>query len=55
MGKGKGYVDHWVCKVKKGSVLCEIAGLPVKQASILLKKVSLKLPVGTIFISKELC
>lgn len=55
MGKGKGYVDHWVCKLKGGSILCELSGLPIKQALILLRKVSLKLPVNTIFISKDLC
>jgi large subunit ribosomal protein L16 len=55
MGKGKGYVDHWVCKLKKGSILCEISGVSAKQASVLLKKISLKLPVGTIFINSELC
>jgi large subunit ribosomal protein L16 len=55
MGKGKGYVDHYVCKSKKGSILCEISGVSAKQAAILLKKVSLKLPIGTIFINQELC
>jgi large subunit ribosomal protein L16 len=24
MGKGKGNVDSWVCKVRPGSTLCEI-------------------------------
>lgn len=52
MGKGKGYVDHWVCKLNRGSVICELFGLSEKQANILLRKVSLKLPVGTMFIKK---
>lgn len=55
MGKGKGYVDHWICKVKRGSVLCELSGLSLKQSNTLLKKISLKLPVGSMFISKSLC
>jgi len=30
MGKGKGAVKHWVAKVKKGTVLFEIDGVPKK-------------------------
>ena len=52
MGKGKGYIDHYICKVKRGVVLCELAGLSLPQASLLLKKISLKLPVRTLFIHK---
>nr|YP_009350069.1 50S ribosomal protein L16 [Spongospora subterranea]AIK19940.1 50S ribosomal protein L16 [Spongospora subterranea] len=55
MGKGKGYIDHWICKIKRGSVICELFGLPAKQASFLLKKISLKLPVRTIYINKFSC
>lgn len=52
MGKGKGYVDHWVSKISRGSIICELSGLSEKQASNLLKKISLKIPVSTMFISK---
>lgn len=55
MGKGKGYVDHYVCKVKRGVMLCELSGLSLAQASSLFKKISLKLPVRTILVSKALC
>ena len=55
MGKGKGYVDHWVCKVKQGSIICELIGLSQKQATSLLKKISLKLPTNTMFVSKFSC
>lgn len=24
MGKGKGNIDHWICKIKPGFILCEI-------------------------------
>jgi len=47
MGKGKGSVDYWVCKVKPGKILFEVAGknpILIKQA---LKQVSLKLPMST--------
>jgi large subunit ribosomal protein L16 len=52
MGKGKGYVDHWVCKVKRGSIICEVAGLSENQINTLFRKISVKLPVGTMFIQK---
>lgn len=47
MGKGKGAVDYWVCKVKPGKILYEVVGknpLLIKQA---LKQVSFKLPMRT--------
>lgn len=53
MGKGKGYLDFWVAKLKRGTILCEVAGLSSQQASLLFKQISLKLPVQTLFISKN--
>lgn len=47
MGKGKGNIDYWVCKVKPGKILFEVAGknpILIKQA---LKQVSKKLPMAT--------
>ena len=47
MGKGKGSVSKWVCKVKPGKILYEVAGknpILIKQA---LKQVSFKLPMST--------
>lgn len=52
MGKGKGYINFWISKIKIGSVLCELSGLSFIQASNLLKKISLKLPVNTLLIKK---
>jgi len=52
MGKGKGYVDHWICKVKRGSIICELDGLSIKQAHNLFQKISLKIPSSTLFIKK---
>ena len=51
MGKGKGAVSYWVCKVKPGKVLYEVAGknpILIQQA---LKQVSNKLPMSTRIIS----
>lgn len=52
MGKGKGHLTNWVTKIKQGAILCELAGLTYQQASALVKQISLKLPIQTLFISK---
>lgn len=47
MGKGKGSVDYWVCKIKPGKILFEVSGknpVLIKEA---LKQVALKLPMST--------
>lgn len=47
MGKGKGSVNKWVCKIKPGKILYEVSGKNptlIKQA---LKQVSFKLPMLT--------
>lgn len=50
MGKGKGNFSHWVTKLQKGSVICEI--FYKKKYKLLLvrglKKVRLKIPLNTI-------
>jgi len=47
MGKGKGNVSHWVSKVKGGTVLFEICGVPEHIAKEALRAGSSKLPVTT--------
>lgn len=47
MGKGKGSVSFWVCRVKPGKVLFEITGVDKAKAAKLLKSASSKLPVKT--------
>ena len=45
MGKGKGAVDHWVARVRGGTVLFEICGIPKHTAKEALKACSKKLPI----------
>ena len=52
MGKGKGPVDKWVAVVKRERVVCEISGIPEKDARMVLKQVSYKLPMKTRFVKK---
>ena len=52
MGKGKGSVQFWVCPVKPGQILFEVAGaIPADALKELLKKASKKLPMRTKFIT----
>ena len=53
MGKGKGAVDHFVCRVKPGKILFEINGVPLKIAKELLRKGSMKLPLRTKFVQRK--
>jgi len=47
MGKGKGAVSHWVARVRGGTTLFEICGIPKHIAVEALKAGSKKLPVKT--------
>ncbi|QQR53459.1 50S ribosomal protein L16 [bacterium] len=54
MGKGKGGVDHWVAPVKRGRVICEVAGVDELTAKTILRAASYKLPMKTKFVKKNL-
>ena len=47
MGKGKGEISHWVAKVKGGTTLFEVCGVPIHVAIEALKSGSKKLPMKT--------
>ena len=47
MGKGKGTANHWSAKVKSGTVLFEICGVPKHYALEALKSGGYKLPLKT--------
>jgi|TARA_B110001452_G_scaffold409_1_gene372 large subunit ribosomal protein L16 len=47
MGKGKGPVSHWAAKVRGGTTLFEICGIPKHIAIEALKAGSKKLPIKT--------
>ena len=53
MGKGKGSVDRWVCKVKPGRVMFEIDGVSEPVAREALRLAAMKLPVKTRTIVRE--
>jgi large subunit ribosomal protein L16 len=50
MGKGKGAPSHWVCKVKTGKVLFEVAGITEEIAKEAVISAGHKLPCMSRFI-----
>jgi len=52
MGKGKGAIDRWVCKVKPGRVMFEIDGVAEDIAREALRLGAAKLPIRTRFIQR---
>lgn len=52
MGRGKGNVSIWVCKVNKGKILFEVAGPNPQMLVAALKQAQNKLPIRTQIISK---
>jgi large subunit ribosomal protein L16 len=53
MGKGKGELECWVAKIKRGMVIFEVGGIPEEFAREILKLVSYKLPFRTRFVKRR--
>ena len=53
MGSGKGAVDHFVCVVRAGQVLFEMAGVTDELAREAMRLAAHKLSVRTKFVTKE--
>ena len=52
MGKGKADVEYWAARVKPGTMLFEIAGVPEDLARQAFKLASAKLPIETRFLAR---
>ena len=52
MGKGKGNIEYYACRVKPGRIIFEIDGVTEEVAKIALYKASAKLPIKTKFIKR---
>ncbi len=52
MGKGKGAVDFWACKVKPGRIMFEIDGVSEEIAREALRLAAAKLPIRTRFVQR---
>ncbi len=54
MGKGKADVDYWAARVKPGTILYEISGVPEDIAKRSLSRIARKMPVRCRFVGKRL-
>lgn len=52
MGKGKGEVDHWVCRVRPGQILYEVGGVPREVAVEALNRTAHKMPIKVRFVDR---
>jgi large subunit ribosomal protein L16 len=53
MGSGKGAPEHWVAVVKPGRVMFELSGVPEPLARDAMRLASMKLPIRTKFVKRE--
>ncbi|MDR1009182.1 MAG: 50S ribosomal protein L16 [Rickettsiales bacterium] len=53
MGKGKGAIEFWCCRIKPGRVMFEIDGVSEELARTALGLAAFKLPVKTKFITRN--
>lgn len=53
MGSGKGAVDHYVARVKAGTILFELDGVTEEIAKEAMRLAGRKLPIKTRFINRE--
>ena len=53
MGKGKGSIEYWVCKVKPGRIMFEVDGVEESVAREGLRLAAMKLSVKTRTITRE--
>ena len=54
MGKGKAETDYWAARVKTGTVLYEIAGVPEELAKEAMARIAQKMPVKCRFVGRRL-
>ena len=52
-GKGKGNVEYWICKVQPGRVLYEMEGVTEEVAREAFRRAAAKLPVNTMFVTRQ--
>lgn len=52
MGKGKGSVEFWACRVKPGRIMFELDGVPMDLAKEAFALAAAKLPIKTKFVAR---
>jgi large subunit ribosomal protein L16 len=54
MGKGKADTDYWAARVKPGTMLYELAGVPEDTARRALVRIAMKMPVRCRFVGRRI-
>ena len=54
MGKGKAEVDYWAARIKPGTILFEIAGVPEDLAKQAMARIAHKMPVKCRFVGRRI-
>lgn len=54
MGTGKAEVEYWAARVKPGTIIFEVAGVPIDVAKRAMVRVAMKMPVRTRFVGRRL-
>ena len=54
MGKGKADTDYWAARVRPGTILYEIAGVPEVAAKNAMARVAMKMPIKCRLVGRRL-
>lgn len=54
MGKGKADVEYWAARVKPGTMLYELAGVPEGTAKRAMVRIAMKMPVRCRFVGRRI-
>ena len=54
MGKGKGAIEYWACRVKPGRIMFEVDGVNVEDARKAMTLASAKLPIKCKFVERNI-
>ena len=54
MGKGKGSIEYWACRVKPGRIMFEVDGVNVNDAKKAMTLAAAKLPIKCKFVERNI-
>ena len=54
MGKGKGSIEYWACRVKPGRIMFEVDGVDINDARKAMTLASAKLPIKCKFVERNM-
>ena len=54
MGKGKGSIEYWACRVKPGRIMFEVDGVNIDDARKAMTLASAKLPIKCKFVERNI-